>query len=71
MVLRHLLKPSLSKAVSYTHLRAHETVLDFRSVRAQGGDILSLTGTEMFWLKHWVGQATSVSCSAAQAVFER
>ena len=46
-------------------------VLGFRSVRAQGGDILSLTGTEMFWLKHWVGQATSVSRSAAQTVFER
>ena len=46
-------------------------MLGFRSVRVQGGDILSLTGTGMFWLKHWVGQATSVSCSAAQAVFER
>ena len=56
-------------------------MLDFRSVWAQDsairvsqisdGDILSLTGTEMFWLKHWVGQATSVSRSAAQAVFER
>ena len=46
-------------------------MLGFRSVRAQGGDILSLTGTGMFWLKHWVGQTTSVSRSAAQAVFER
>ena len=25
----------------------------------------------MFWLKHWVGQASSASCSAAQAVLER
>jgi hypothetical protein len=32
---------------------------------------LSLSGTGMFWLKHWVGQATSASCSAAQAVFEQ
>ena len=46
-------------------------MLGFRSVRVQGGDILSLTGTGMFWLKHWVGQATSASCSAAQAVFEQ
>ena len=46
-------------------------MLGFRSVRAQDGDILSLTGTEMFWLKHWVGQATSASRSAARAVFER
>ena len=46
-------------------------MLGFRSVRVQGGDILSLTGTGMFWLKHWVGQATSASCSTAQAVFER
>ena len=32
---------------------------------------MSLTGTETFWLKHWVGQATSDSRSAAQAVFEQ
>jgi len=40
-------------------------------LRVQGGDILSLSGTGMFWLKHWVGQATSASRSTAQAVFER
>ncbi len=55
-------------------------MLGFRSVKAQDGtirvsrswdgNILSLSGTGMFWLKHWVGQATSASCSTAQAVFE-
>jgi len=29
------------------------------------------TGTGMFWLKHWVCQATSDSRSTAEAVFER